>query len=104
MAKSTAEQLRELYEQLAVLTERDATRQREVEELKAVVEREREGRVEAQLENATPRQENAVLRQLVQDHIAQYQEWDRRRWTLITLLIAAVFSLASGLVVALTKK
>jgi len=42
VAKSTAEQLRELYEQLAVLTERDATRQREVEELKAVVERERE--------------------------------------------------------------
>lgn len=50
------------------------------------------------------RQEIAVLRQQLQDHVAQYQEWDRRRWGLITVLIGAVFSLASGLIVTLAKK
>jgi hypothetical protein len=57
-----------------------------------------------QADLAALRQENAVLRQLVQDHINQYQEWDRRRWGLITLLIGAVLSLASGLIVTLARK
>lgn len=53
---------------------------------------------------ADVRQENAVLRQQLQDHISQYQEWDRRRWALIMLLVGTVLSLAAGLIVTLAKK
>jgi hypothetical protein len=77
--------------------ERDATRRHEIDDLKAVVEKERDARI-------TSDRENAALKQQLQDHIAQYQELDRRRWGLILILIGAVLSLASGLIVTLARK
>lgn len=97
MAKSPTEQFRELSIQLGILMERDTTRQSEIQELKIVIEKERDARVAGDRENAT-------LRQQLQDHIAQYQEWGRRRWGLIVMLIGAVLSLASGLIVTLARK
>ena len=97
MAKSPSEQLREVASDIKVLYERDENRRRELERLIAKYEA-------AQTELAAARQENAVLRQQLQDHISQYQEGDRRRWGLIMLLVGALLSLASGLIVTLAKK
>lgn len=72
------------------IKERDAKREKENADLRR--------------ELAEARQETAVLKQQLQDHVAQYQEWDRRRWGLIVLLLGAVLSLASGLIVTLAKK
>ena len=55
-------------------------------------------------ELAEARQENAILKQQFQDHIKQVEIWDNRRWTLFVLLVGAVMSLASGLIVALARK
>jgi hypothetical protein len=97
VAKSPSEQIRELISDLRVLSERDENRRRELERVISKTEM-------LQAELATLRQENAVLRQQLQDHVAQYQEWDRRRWGLIVMLIGAVLSLASGLIVTLARK
>lgn len=97
VAKSPSEQIRELATDIRLAQERDEQRRREVDKVVTKVEA-------LQAEVAALRQENAVLRQQLQDHVAQYQEWDRRRWGLFVLLIGAVMSLASGLVVTLAKK
>ncbi len=94
MAKSPSEQIRELATDLRVSQERDEQRRREVERVVSKVET-------MQTELAELRRENAALRQQLQDHLAQYQEWERRRWGFITLLVGAVLSLASGLIVTL---
>lgn len=91
------EELQELATQVSVLLERDVARTRELNDLNTLMQKERDERVRLQIENAT-------LRQQLQDHIAQYQEWDRRRWGLIVMLIGAVLSLASGLIVTLARK
>ncbi len=104
MAKSPGEQIRELTVDLGVLEERVDTLPAEAKEQRAADERRRDEVAELRQELAAGRQEAAVLRQQLQDHVAQYQEWDRRRWGLFVLLIGAVMSLASGLVVTLAKK
>lgn len=55
-------------------------------------------------ELANLRIEVAVLRQKVDDHIKQVELWDSRRWGLIVVLIGAVLSLASGLIVTLANR
>jgi hypothetical protein len=97
MAKSLTEQIRDLASDLRVMQERDDQRRRDIDRVTTKSDT-------LQQDVAALRQENAVLRQLVQDHINQYQEWDRRRWGVITLLIGAVLSLASGLIVTLARK
>ena len=112
MAKTPTEQFKEIAVSLKSLDERlESVRKVEVVELRRQLDEERAaGRdrdrqlTELRLENAELRQDNAVLKQLVQDHIAQYQEWDRRRWALILALIVAILSLASGLIVTLSKR
>ncbi|MCI0702433.1 MAG: hypothetical protein L0241_15225 [Planctomycetia bacterium] len=104
MAKSPTEQIRDLALEVRALKERDAAHERELDsfhnelsELKADLAKEREARVASQMENT-------AVKQQLQDHIAQYQEGDRRRWSLIVLLVGAVLLLASGLIVTLVKK
>lgn len=115
MAKSPTEQIRELRTEVELLRAGEANNRTEIEELNNRLRREIEAReaadekrrddvAELRKELADARQEAAVLRQQLQDHVAQYQEWDRRRWGLFVLLIGAVMSLASGLVVTLAKK
>jgi chromosome segregation ATPase len=115
VAKSPTELIRDLTAQVGVLSERDATRRAELEELKTRIRQElderkvaeaqtREELTQLRRELAEARQENAVLKQQLQDHVGRYQEWERRRWSLIVLLVGAVMSLASGLIVTLAKK
>jgi hypothetical protein len=82
---------------LRVLSERDENRRRELERAIAKIDT-------FQTELTLLRLENSALKQQLQDHLAQYQEWDRRRWGLIVMLIGAVLSLASGLIVTLARK
>lgn len=97
MARTQSDQIRELQLEVRALQERDEYRDRELTRFI-------DDMSETKRELAASRQDNAVLRQLVQDHIAQYQEWDRRRWALILALVGTVFTLASGLIVTLAKK
>ena len=50
------------------------------------------------------RQENAVLRQRLDDHLKRVETWSARLWALVPVLIGAVLSLASGLIVTLARK
>lgn len=97
MAKSPSEQLREIALELRTLRERDATRERDVVLLREEVAEERKARTSLE-------KENAVLKQQLQDHIKQVEVWDGRRWGLFVLLVGAVLSLSSGLVISLSRK
>lgn len=97
MAKSTAEQIRELTREVDILRERDATRERDLQRLESKLDAEHDARHKLEVELADPKRQ-------LQDHLAQYQEWDKRRWGLIVVLIGAVLSLPSGLIVSSTRK
>jgi hypothetical protein len=106
-AAETGAEVRRLALELRTLAERDVARQREVEELRADLRREaEEGKAADEKrrdEIAQLRRENDVLRQQFQDHVAQYQERDRRQWQLFVLVVGAALSLATGLIVTLAK-
>jgi predicted nucleic acid-binding Zn-ribbon protein len=104
VAKSPSEQIRDLNLEVRATTERASALRDHITDMKARDEKRQDELIEIRRELATLRQENAVLRQQLQDHVAQYQEWDRRRWGLIVMLIGAVLSLASGLIVTLARK
>ena len=55
-------------------------------------------------ELADLRQENALTRQQLAEHLKRVEVWDARRWALVAVLMAALLSLASGLVVALARR
>ncbi len=96
MAKSTAEQVRELASDLraaditSAYTEREVLRIRETTEVLKV-------------DLSSLRQENAVLRQRLDDHTKRYELWEARRWAFVMALVGAVLSLASGLIVTLAR-
>jgi chromosome segregation ATPase len=50
------------------------------------------------------RQENALLRQQLHDHLKRVEVWSGRLWTLVTVLVGAVLTLAAGLITTLAKK
>ena len=111
MAKSPTEQIRELTTDVRVLEAGNESLREQAAYLKATDQKRQDENVELRRELtelrrelADIRQDNAVLKQQLQDHIAQYQEWDRRRWGWIVLLLGAVLSLASGLIVTLARK
>ena len=97
MAKSPSEQIRELVAELKILAERDENRRRDVERLTRKSE-------DLPAELALLRQENAVLRQRLDDHLKRVETWSARLWALVSVLIGAVLSLASGLIVTLVRK
>lgn len=115
MAKSSVELIRDIQRQCDVLTERDSNRRERVEGLATDLEQEqvertaadekhRTGVVELRRELADARQEAAVLKKLLEEHIKKTDLADSRRWGLIVLALGAIFSLATGLIVSLTKK
>ncbi|AMV27621.1 hypothetical protein VT84_24680 [Gemmata sp. SH-PL17] len=104
LARRTSEHLIRLEGRVEILTERDAAREREINRFRDEDAALRKENADLRRELAEARQETAVLKQQLQDHVAQYQEWDKRRWGLIVLLLGAVLSLASGLIVTLAKK
>ena len=98
------EEIHELRTELRVLVERDARREAELADRKVADEKRRQEIVELQKDLAASRQETAVLKQQLTDHVKQVEVWDGRRWAMFIVLIGAVLSLAAGLVVALAKK
>jgi FtsZ-binding cell division protein ZapB len=46
----------------------------------------------------------AVLQQQSAEQTKRTDEWDRRLWGLLAIMVGAILSLASGLIVALAKK
>ncbi len=97
MAKSPTEQVREFSVEVAILKNRDAQREREVDRLRDELAEERKARTAIE-------RDNAALRQQFLDHVAQYQERDRRQWQLFVLVVGAALSLATGLIVTLARK
>jgi len=53
---------------------------------------------------AEVRREAAVTNQKLEALSKRLDEWDRRLWGLVVLLIGAVLSLASGLIVVLVRR
>lgn len=104
MAKSAPELIRELTTDLRVQEERLESLQDEMVQRKAADEKRREENIQLRRESAEARQETAVLKQQLQDHIKRTDLADGRRWGLVVLLLGAVLSLASGLIVTLAKK
>ncbi len=109
MAKSPmSDQIRDLALEMRGVLEREEARERVIERLLV----EFEAREEEQLaqtrrfefEITALKIEHASLKQQLQDHLAHYQEGDRRRWTLFMALFGAVLSLAAGLIATLAKK
>lgn len=115
MAKTPTDHIRDLTAQVRVLEDRDATRRADLDELKARLQQEIDERKTAEVKNreefaqlhrelAEARQENAVLKQQLQDHIKHTELSDSRRWALILAFVSALLALASGLIVALARK
>ena len=50
------------------------------------------------------RQQFALMEQKLDEHIKRTELWDSRRWALILLLSGAILSLASGLIVSLSRR
>lgn len=104
MAKSPAERWQELNVEVGILRDRDATRLNDISllrgELKDLEDELKDER------NARQRLENELiaLKQQLTDHLAQYQERDKRRWGIFGILIGALLSLASGLVIASLRR
>ncbi len=97
MAKSPTELIRDLEKVVVALQQ----------QLDHVGEKVEDGRpVHRDVERglADVRQEVAILRQRLDDHLKRVEEWDRRRWMLYGLLIGAILSFVANLVVALVRK
>ena len=101
MARTPTEQLREQVNELAtnqaVNNAREASIERDVAEVKALLEKQR-------YDVAELRQDNALLRQRLDEHLKRVEKWDTRFWGLIVILVGALLSLSAGLIVVLVKK
>jgi predicted RNase H-like nuclease (RuvC/YqgF family) len=104
LAKSPSE----LTAELASLAEGVANLRHENAELKAKLARlgdDAVGTTRSQdREIADLRQELALLRQQLADHLKRTEESDRRLWTMIGLVVGAVLALAANLIVAWVRK
>lgn len=111
MAKSANEQIRDLSLEFRGVVERESVLRTNVADLKARDEKLQDENAELRkelvalrAELAATKQDTAVLKQQLLDHLAQYQEQDKRRWGLIMLWLGGVMSLVSGLIAALSRK
>lgn len=108
MAKSPTEQFREVMMELATITERLNNFRDSMGEQRSANVRSADKVAELTTQIADIRQEIALLRQRLDDHLKRIETWDTRRWGLIAALVVALFgaalSLASGLIVTLARK
>lgn len=98
------DEMHQLKSELRVLVERDTARQRELDDRKAQDQKRDAEVIKLREELVASRQENAVLRQQLADHIKHTDLTDTRRWGVIMLVIGTVLSLVNGLVLAFGKK
>lgn len=115
MAKTPTEHIRDLTAQVRVLEDRDAARREALKDLKGRLEQQeaeqkaadekfRDEVIQLRSESADARQETALVKQLLQEHIKRFDLADSRRWALVILALGAIFSLATGLIVTLVRK
>ncbi|HET6573224.1 MAG TPA: hypothetical protein VFG68_06455 [Fimbriiglobus sp.] len=104
MAKSSTEQIREVAMELATITERLNNFRDSLSERRLANEKLAEKMAELAIQTTDLRQEIALLRQRLDDHLKRVEEWDRRRWMLYGLLIGAILSFVANLIVALVRK
>jgi chromosome segregation ATPase len=95
--KADAKELKDLRQENALLRQHLEAVLRDVKELQG--ERKADSTEIKEL-----RQENALLRQRLDDHFKRVDTWSGRLWALIVVLIGAVMSLASGLIISLNRK
>ena len=101
MAKSPNEAIRELERTVTAQAEAISQLKKTVDDLVAL------GRAnEAKL--ADLRQENAVVRQRLDDHLKRVEQWDTRRWGLVIAVLIAIFttalSFASGFAISVLAR
>jgi type II secretory pathway component PulL len=104
MAKSPTEQVRELAIELTALSERLVLARFENSELRAALAASEAKVVGLVADVARQDKELALLRQQFDKHVKDVELWDGRRWGLLVVLVGAVLSLASGLIVTLARK
>ncbi|OWK47399.1 emp24/gp25L/p24 family protein [Fimbriiglobus ruber] len=97
MAKSPAEQFREIAVELAIYSESLKAGRLELATLRSSVEK-----LEDRVSAVTT--ELAVLRQRLDEQQKHTEKWDTRLWGLVAILVGALLSLAAGLIVALVRK
>lgn len=93
MAQSQAERVRDVH----LLKDRDERRVQDLDRLIAAD-------AARQAEVATLRTENAVLKSRLDEQTKRFDTWAGRAWTLVTVLVGALLSLAAGLIVTLARK
>jgi hypothetical protein len=97
VAKSPTEQIREL-ERIVIAQQQQLIHvQRELDELRAVVR-------EAERLATSMGQELSSHKTRSEEQSKRLDEWDRRNWSMVALLVGAALALASGLIAALAKK
>lgn len=97
MPRTPSELIRELSNDVKVLLDRDRSRQSESERQNAQIEQ-----LTRDLNAAL--KELAALRQRSDDEVRNRETWANRVWGLFVVLVGAVLSLASGLIVTLARK
>jgi hypothetical protein len=104
MAASPTEKIRELTNAVATLTERLDHSREDTAHLRRQLDEERLlGRNRDKAVSAL-RQENALLRQRFVDQAKRIEVWANRAWGFFVVLVGALLSLASGLIVTLARK
>ncbi len=104
MAASPTEKIAELTSVVATLTERLDNALNDNGLLRKMIEEERALGRSRDTSISELRQENAVLRQMVTDLKSRAETWTNRAWGFFVVLVSAVLSLASGLIVTLARK
>ncbi|MBX9580771.1 MAG: hypothetical protein K2X87_10730 [Gemmataceae bacterium] len=104
MAKSPTALIQEFAVEFRGAIERIEILTRTADEAKRERDEERALGRERDRVNAELRQEVALHRQQLQDHLKRVEVWSGRLWALVAVLVGAVMSLAGGLIIALAKK
>lgn len=104
MAKSPNEHIRDLSLEVRAIRERETALRDHLDDLKARDEKREKENAEIRRELTEVRQENAVLKQQLQDHVKHNELSDARRWAFVLAFMSALLALASGLIISLTRK
>ena len=105
MAESRVEiRVRDLELLVRKLETRSETLDREIQHLRSNEASARTADTDARRESADRHRELAVLRQRFDDHQRRAEEWNRHRWMLAGLVLAAVLTFAGNIAVALLTR